>query len=498
MSASASSHSAFNLVVTGHLISRLSLILITLMLLVSEARPQSIQPWINVRDYGAVGNGVADDTQALLSAIAAAQATFPRSAVYIPAGTYRYSRMIKVDGLMVYGEGADRSILLAANPGQSSWILTGRAPKMVDLRIRTANTQTTRNTRADATGIDVVDATQFAIQRVHIGPVASAGIIVRRSSGTSSSPAIIRDCIVQQTMADGIHITENSEWINVTQNEVFQTGDDFIAVVSYRWNARTSRNITITKNVVSNQHHGRGISVVGGEKVTIDSNVIEKSSGAGIYLASESSYNTYGVSDIVVRDNTLYDVAQGNAGHGGIHLTGRAPTNGSSNEVSNIVIQGNRVSNALGNGVVFGTYSRSVTFEGNEINGAARNGIILSAQTRDIAIIARNGDRNVVRDVGEYGIYVKPAGSAGTLRISGVLLQNLNTLNRSYVDAVNIERGSTFTSIDLENIRLEQAPEKKIERFIESASPVSSAIGNSANRALNSVLTVLPVNCPLP
>ena len=44
---------------------------------------------IDVRDYGAVGDGVADDAPAIQGAIRAAEATIPRSFVSIPRGVYQ-------------------------------------------------------------------------------------------------------------------------------------------------------------------------------------------------------------------------------------------------------------------------------------------------------------------------------------------------------------------------------------------------------------------------
>jgi len=67
---------------------------------------------ISVRDYGAVGDGVADDRQAILDAFHAAQTMLPCE-VYFPAGTYGISSGITIEmeygtgGLHVCGAGCD-------------------------------------------------------------------------------------------------------------------------------------------------------------------------------------------------------------------------------------------------------------------------------------------------------------------------------------------------------------------------------------------------------
>src|SRR5262249_51793629 len=50
---------------------------------------------------------------------------------------------------------------------------------------------------------------------------------------------------------------------------------------------------------------GRGISVVGGNLVTIRGNVVTKSAAAGVYIAAESSYDTYGAKNVRVTSNTI-------------------------------------------------------------------------------------------------------------------------------------------------------------------------------------------------
>lgn len=67
---------------------------------------------VSVRDYGAVGDGVADDRQAIIDAFTAAKSMLPCE-VYFPAGTYGISNGITVNmeygtgGLLVRGAGRD-------------------------------------------------------------------------------------------------------------------------------------------------------------------------------------------------------------------------------------------------------------------------------------------------------------------------------------------------------------------------------------------------------
>ena len=67
----------------------------------------------NVKDYGALGNGIADDSPAIQSALNAAGKAAPAT-VYFPAGTYVVNGMITLkDHISWLGEGRDTSIIKA-------------------------------------------------------------------------------------------------------------------------------------------------------------------------------------------------------------------------------------------------------------------------------------------------------------------------------------------------------------------------------------------------
>ncbi len=477
--------------------SAVRLVILSVVLLTHTAniRAQGGAPyqWLNVKTFGATGNGSTDDTVAITAALATAKLLSGSPAVYFPAGTYRYTQNITVDGVAVYGEGKTKTFLESAASNRTSWKLTGSFPLICDLTIRTALPVTARDTRPEATGLDVYQAQDFVVSRVAIGPVAGAGMLVRESGGTTAKPAVIRDCQVRNTLADGIHVTARSHNIDIDSNDISETGDDMIAVVSIRFHGDLCRFIRIANNLVAMQTNGRGISVVGGQNVTIDSNFIEMTYGAGIYVASEASYDTYGASNIAILNNTLTGVATNTAlGHGAIHLSGRINTvvGDDSLKIKNVTITGNHVQGAGRSGLYIGSYTSAVAVIGNDITNAATSAIFIGTKTADIAIGSATAGSlpNIIKSCGEYGIRVDPAGGQGVLRISGVLLQSINTKNLGYIDAINISGNGTFPSTFLTDNRLEQRAGLTVERLIESQSPVTEALRNTANIVLGSVI----------
>lgn len=63
----------------------------------------------NVRDFGAVGDGVTDDSAAFLEALAAVES----GALLVPPGRYRITRVLRIDrsGLVLRGAGRDETVL---------------------------------------------------------------------------------------------------------------------------------------------------------------------------------------------------------------------------------------------------------------------------------------------------------------------------------------------------------------------------------------------------
>lgn len=75
------------------------------------------QPWLNVKDYGALGNGVHDDAPAIQTAINAASETigtwtYMASIVYLPKGVYRINSPLTLPAnVVLQGEGINNTVI---------------------------------------------------------------------------------------------------------------------------------------------------------------------------------------------------------------------------------------------------------------------------------------------------------------------------------------------------------------------------------------------------
>ena len=74
----------------------------------------NVPPGVSVRDFGAKGDGVADDSQPFLDALAKVR----QGAIEVPPGRYRITQLLEITrpGVVLRGAGPDQSVLLFPIP----------------------------------------------------------------------------------------------------------------------------------------------------------------------------------------------------------------------------------------------------------------------------------------------------------------------------------------------------------------------------------------------
>jgi parallel beta-helix repeat protein len=314
---------------------------------------------IDIRSTGARCDGSFDNSAAIASAIAAAKAR--RVAVFVPGGTCAYGDVIELDGVKLVGAG-DSSVLYALNPLRESIFMYGSGTQVSHLKL-SGRKASTRQAEFEATRIALFGATNFVIDKVTIDGSTAAGIQTARSSNHGR----ITNNVIRNTLADSIHMTGKASYITVENNRIENSGDDGIAVVSYRSDGGLTHHITARDNVVLNNKGGRQMSVVGGGNVLYENNRLENNTAqaACLYFAQEASYATYAAHDVVARYNTLKTCGGAATDHGAVHVfSSGEETNTNITLVRNDLVQNGQ------QGIRVGTGSSGVRVDSNRVRGA--------------------------------------------------------------------------------------------------------------------------------
>lgn len=381
---------------------------------------------LKVTDFGARGDDGNDDMPAIQAALNAAQ---PGQWIVFPAGRYIHSKSIKVTkpGVVLWSEGAtlhgsnvaDQAVWLEAD-GASVYNFTMTA--VTDKR-RTTPWESRISIFGGTNPRKLLKNNVIRNNRVING--GERGTSLANASGSAgifvynATQFLVAENTVQRSLADAIHITAGSYNGRVLKNTVKEPGDDLIAMVSYigdpsmdasrvnsEFDSRRARDLVhdvlVANNDVSGNYWGRGITVVGGESITIENNKIAKTyHSAGMYFARELSYLTFGVRDVLARNNTISEVQSSapaytpvgfnfrTTGHGGVEIYSHMfadeatyPKLQDGLAVERIRLENNTISRVKTDGVRIGNGSgRNFTSSGRAATGG-RVGQIALVNTR--------------------------------------------------------------------------------------------------------------------
>lgn len=178
---------------------------------------------LNVKDYGAVGDGVADDTLAIQAALAAATAA-GRGHVYLPPGRYLITDTLAVTSkVWLVGAGTDVSVITSTSATLTSVTMTGQTPAV---RLLTITKDV--NPGGSGYGIDAGTTTDGAvIEHVRV----EKHFIGVRLGGTGLSR--MQNALVQWCASHGVFLSNAAstvaslQWYLTNVLSQGNTGDGF-------------------------------------------------------------------------------------------------------------------------------------------------------------------------------------------------------------------------------------------------------------------------------
>ena len=239
---------------------------------VSTTVQAKLRQTVSVKDFGAVGNGVADDSAAFNNAIAAS------NSVYVPAGTYILTTVQLLANTHLYGDGK-ASILKQKETSAVDWT------RMLYARSASISTY--------------VD--NISIENLQFLGNSASGMyeqmFLLSLEGTSNTT--VSNCLFKGFQGDGIYIG----WEVASPVDV---------------DNRNSKDVIITDCIfdgVNNQNRNC-ISVVGGDGITIANNVFKNSSTVAmpgaidveIALPNNGGTGPQVLKNIIITGNQFYNI----------------------------------------------------------------------------------------------------------------------------------------------------------------------------------------------
>lgn len=272
-----------------------------------------------------------DSTAALQAQLDAMK---PGGSLTLDAKAYAHSGVLhlRVPRVQIDGNGAT---LQATNDATSAIQIQADGVQLSNLRL-TAPAQGPRMSSLDQHKL-VVAGNGDTVANVTIDGSAAAGIFV---SGAQNFT--LRNVDISNTRADGLHMTDGAGPGVVNGVKTGQTGDDAVAVVSYR-DAKPTHDINVSNVSVASTRWGRGISVVGGSNIDVTGFDVASTNAAAVYVATEGSpYFTLPVDDVTISNGSIRQANQNpDIVHGAILVVAASQSAGIRNvTISNVDISG--------------------------------------------------------------------------------------------------------------------------------------------------------------
>jgi len=388
---------------------------------------------VNIVDYGAVGNGVTDDTLAIQAALTYAGTV--KCAVYIPATASSYlvtNEFTVPDGVTVYGDGWGSFIQQTTQ--NKDVFIAGDCNTFKNVRLKIVDGDNSDFTNC----IFAVDVNNLTVEScflesadlggcgIHIRGAQNTQIINNRiyngkwSSG-SGPAATSADILFYSAVSSERHIIEGNFCLSNNSQGIFA------AALGYDADIILSNNICVTLNpatctetgtwaLIANggsRRHGIVISYnstsVSGPRLVCDSNICRNTLATGIYKQGTSA-------GPVIISNNLCDLngyQMPNSLAGGIFIN----ESGNESVVGNYITNFQNTGDGVGGITLVGGADAPVLVANNVIKGSLGQGLYCTISARNIKI-----DGNVFISNALNDIYYLPSG--GLTNAGGLVISN--------------------------------------------------------------------------
>jgi hypothetical protein len=331
----------------------------------------------SVKDFGAFGDGIHDDSAAIQNTID--QAEVAGKNVWLPPGIYCQSAQFSIRNVKVYGAGMWHTNLVCIyDPGSSrnfngcmGFILAGDGDEVHDMTIDSA-VHVSRTNGGKGIVCSKPGPTKWVVQNVWITHSIVAMWINNDSYGLASN------CRVHFSYADGIHLDGNCNHDTIFNCHIRGAGDDGIAILSLRTSnyIDVSHDNSAVHNTVIANWSAANCDLAGGYNNSIISNYFADSDFDGsLVINMPGTYPMYDTTGATIANNLIVrgggDI--GGQRRGAIWIWPNYGYPENLPAITNVIFDHNRIIDSLWRGVLLYsrgcTQSTSFVFSNNVISG---------------------------------------------------------------------------------------------------------------------------------
>jgi len=259
---------------------------------------------VDVKNYGATGDGVTDDTSAINAAIAALT---NKSTLFFPPGKYMHTGFTALSSLtdiLIRGEAAE---LYQTNNANNTFVFDNTSSRITVEGIWFNGVGTAR-----ASGIHIRIKSDFTILRqCRFERSSDWAVQVNDAAGSPTLGFECHDNLFKDPLGDGVHVM-NVDGFRIENNVFWECGDDAIAALAQSTTIRPTNGI-IKGNLIYGRTTAiagastsgfRGIVVFIGKNILIEGNNIYNTAAQAIEVGDEYNSSLLNL-DITVRGNHI-------------------------------------------------------------------------------------------------------------------------------------------------------------------------------------------------
>lgn len=258
---------------------------------------------VNVKDFGAVGDGTTNDAAAITAAITAMT---NYSTLYFPPGKYRFTSALvgfsSLSNITVTGDGAEIYNDTGA-AGLNTFTFASSCSNVQVYNLRFTGTSSVRGN-----GIHIrMYCSNSSITNCYFQGCSDFAIHLSNEGATWSANFVVANNIINGPLGDGIHVG-NAVNVSITGNTISNTGDDAIGIIADNVTYPPNR-VTVTGNTITSAG-SRGIAIAECVDVLVSGNTIVTCPQSGVEVfryQSTTAYNNriHVIGNTLINTNTI-------------------------------------------------------------------------------------------------------------------------------------------------------------------------------------------------